>query len=100
MRWLNWISILRYYLEALAVNELRGDTFHCSGSDGANVPIYANNTLVFKHYCPIESGDQVIEAFGLYKELQYWDTLIQVGLWLLMMSTFLISLRVFKHIKR
>lgn len=100
MRWLHWMSFTRYYLEAMAVNELRGDSFHCTDADAAHIPIVVNGTTVTKAYCPITSGEDVIHSQGLYQELAYWDVLVLAACWLAMMCAFLVSLRVFKHIRR
>lgn len=86
------------------MNELTGDTFDCRGlgpnGEGFPVPIFANNSLVYKPYCPITRGTQILDRVGAYSALHYWDLLCLVGFWMGLMLIFIFSLRFCKHQKR
>ncbi|KAI9007134.1 P-loop containing nucleoside triphosphate hydrolase protein [Gaertneriomyces semiglobifer] len=52
LRWIQWLSIVRYAYGGFMINEFKGLTFDCSGGTGA--------------FCK-PSGEEVVEAFSLVR---------------------------------
>jgi ABC-type multidrug transport system permease subunit len=94
--WVYHISIPRYSVEALTVNELEDTTYYCTSSEEVTIP----GCNPPQTACQYTNGNQVIDAFDMNADMKNWDLLI-----LLIYTFFLIflshlALRYLRVIKR
>ena len=50
IRWVNWVSFPRYFIESVSVSEFDGATFSCHGNSAMEIPINASVSLL---YCDV-----------------------------------------------
>jgi len=75
IRWLKWITPMKYGFVALAKNEFEDLPFVCTASELVKTPKGEMN-------CPVTNGNQVIRAFGMEDELSVVENmLILLGIW-------------------
>jgi len=99
--WGYWISFMRYLLEALVINEVDGHTYFCKPYEYIiiDVPLI-NGSTAPKLYCPLTTGNQIINSFGMYKELLWPDIIILYGVYVLLIIIAALGLKFAKHQKR
>jgi len=95
---LYYVNLFRYPLYFFCHNELHGLSFNCPNNDGAvAVPLQEsyvdangdtvicddsqmNNLNCFRYYCPIESGDDVLEAYDMLRPLEFYAGIMLVNI--------------------
>eukprot|EP01117_Protostelium_nocturnum_P006613 TRINITY_DN237_c1_g1_i1.p1 TRINITY_DN237_c1_g1~~TRINITY_DN237_c1_g1_i1.p1 ORF type:complete len:1431 (+),score=551.25 TRINITY_DN237_c1_g1_i1:149-4441(+) len=98
--WIYWMSFLRYAVEGLAVNELRGLQFNCNENGGIPVVVTGPDGVQFtRYYCQFRTGEQVIQQFGMINMI-WADVFVLWGMYLLATLLSLIGLRFIRHAKR
>ncbi|EAL62752.1 ABC transporter G family protein [Dictyostelium discoideum AX4] len=108
-KWLNYVSITRYLVEPLTVNEMTGSvSFHCEPHQLIPVPIHYTPTnataseptkLVFKSFCPITQGNQVLYQFDINDTDKFEDTFVLIGLFIGFLLLILIFSKILKFKK-
>ncbi len=93
-----YFNLMHYPLEAVSINELNGKVFDCPNGDGA-IPIMINET-VSKSYCPIQSGNDILEGLQFDIDNRLPDMGIMIGWWVFMVIICYLSVRYIRHIKR
>jgi ABC-type multidrug transport system permease subunit len=80
--WAYWIGFQHYSLEGIILNELQGETFHCKNNDGAlAIPVPSDSDPNrIRYYCPIETGEDMIEELELHSGLLLPDLLAVIAL--------------------
>jgi len=88
--WLYYINSVRYPLSFFCVNELDGLDVSCPGNEGA-VPVFVssnsscvgqlNDPNCFRYYCPITSGNDVLDQFNMTQSVGFYlaITVVFVG---------------------
>ncbi|KAF2069739.1 hypothetical protein CYY_008941 [Polysphondylium violaceum] len=75
-KWLNKISITKYLVESLTVNEMQGLKFFCLKNQVIPIPIQVNGTVAIKDFCPIISGDMILQQFHLETDDQDTNVIV------------------------
>lgn len=100
--WAYWLCFQHYSLEGIILNELQGESFGCRNNEGAlavSVPSEMDPNRV-RYYCPIQSGEDMIEKLDLNSEWLLPDILILVGLISAFIFLSAIIISKVKHINR
>jgi len=101
--WLYHISFLRYALEPLVLNEMNPTTFYCNNKTDSVVPVnvtVGNITLGIRDACPITTGYEIIQHFGMNEYAKWIDVGVLFGYYLFFLVLSLIGLRFINHQKR
>jgi len=99
--WGYWISFMRYLLEAIVINEVDGMTFYCKPDQFVTIDVpLSNGSTAPKSYCTITSGKDILQEYGMYKELIWPDVAVLYGYYLLFIILASLGLKFAKHQKR
>eukprot|EP00475_Leptophrys_vorax_P032693 TRINITY_DN5076_c0_g1_i1.p1 TRINITY_DN5076_c0_g1~~TRINITY_DN5076_c0_g1_i1.p1 ORF type:complete len:625 (-),score=138.17 TRINITY_DN5076_c0_g1_i1:36-1910(-) len=77
-KWLEYLSFLRNGYEAVAVNEMAGNTFFCTADQ--YVPTGCDPTSTGDCVCPVVDGTTALEAFGFSPD-SYWRNIGFLFMW-------------------
>ncbi|EGC33304.1 hypothetical protein DICPUDRAFT_36905 [Dictyostelium purpureum] len=105
--WLNYISITKYMVESLTINEMEGDDakFHCTQNQLIQVPIQytpVNSSIekiVFKPFCQISTGSDVLHQFHLKDSYKNDNILVLAFMYVLFLVLLLILSKILKFKK-
>jgi len=61
LRWLQWVSFLKYAFGALIKNEFAGTTFYCEEDEEPR-----------SGFCPLDTGDQVLDYYNFSNVSVLW----------------------------
>jgi len=95
--WLYHISFLRYVLEALVINELDGLDFHCDKGDVILPPGFEQ---LENKVCPITSGNQVIDLFGMDTSNFWFDFAMNFVFYFVFVVLTYLGIKYVRSIKR
>jgi len=97
--WIFYISFMHYPLEAILINEMKGQTYDCPNNKGAvPIPIVGENAV--KLFCPITSGDEFLQSFDIDTNNKYPDMAVTLGMIGGMLCLCFIALRYIRHLNR
>ena len=80
--WGYWIAFQHYTLEGLILNDLVGEEFECKNNEQAvavNVPSEQNPDRI-RYYCPIQTGEDMIEKLDMNDNWLLPDLLIVLAM--------------------
>jgi len=106
MIWAYWISLLRYNLEGIVVNEFvgydsTGVTLHCANNEYINVPVsLGNGSSAVKQFCPYTNGLSFIHSFGMYQAMWWPDAGVIYGSLTLLLILQTLGLRFVNYQRR
>ena len=84
--WGYYGSVIRYPIEGLSVSQLSDNTYFCENNEGAvAVPMMSNMSQV-QYYCPITSGEQLIDIYSMDTDHQYWFLGATYGIYLVLFA--------------
>eukprot|EP01132_Coremiostelium_polycephalum_P006122 gene6122-7628_t len=95
--WMHYLMFTKYGFETLGLTEMQGQTFNCDNGGSFAIPVGNNQTMT---YCPIQSGDDMIEKYSFETSRQYYNILILSGFILCHHTLSFLSLKYVKHMNR
>eukprot|EP01132_Coremiostelium_polycephalum_P010071 gene10071-12346_t len=72
-QWFNYMMFTKYGFETLGITEMDGQKFNCN--DGGSFPIPTGDGN-FRDYCPINSGEDMMNQYEFDKSRNYYNLLI------------------------
>ena len=96
-----WLQLTHSYSEPLSVNNFAGRVVHCSASQFLQIPItLASGETVHKPFCPVTSGDQVLNALDVSKSRKWVGVGVLFGIYAAFVVLTIVGLRILRPIKR
>jgi ABC-type multidrug transport system permease subunit len=97
--WMYYLNLVHYPLEAVVVNEMEGNWFGCPHGKGA-VEVYIPSANTTKEYCPITTGEMMLESVDYKVGNKFPDMAITLAFWFAFVIFSFLALRFIRHIKR
>jgi ABC-type multidrug transport system permease subunit len=97
--WMYYINIFHYPLEAIVTNEMAGNVFGCPNGKGA-VNVFIPSANATKQFCPITTGEQMLQGVSFKQNFKFADMGISIGFWVALVIMCYLALRFIRHIKR